>query len=83
MNLEQQNLGILGTFVLTMAGLFRFGMIQHRRLTDQFVHFLESTTDRWLQSLDQLSKVIQENTLTVHRWSDRMDLIIGRGEHAI
>jgi hypothetical protein len=65
MNPQQENLGLVVTFVATMAGLMRLVMMQHRRLADQFVQFLEGVTDRMLSTLDQMSQTLTENTVLV------------------
>lgn len=72
--LETQNLGIIGLFIVAMAGLLRFGMLQHRRLADQFVQFLERSfeqreglTNRMMTTLESLSANVGENSNLLHR----------------
>lgn len=72
--METQNLGIIGLFIVAMAGLLRFGMMQHRRLADQFVQFLERSfeqrealTGRMMTTLESLSMNVGENSNLLHR----------------
>lgn len=72
--METQNLGIIGLFIVAMAGLLRFGMMQHRRLADQFVQFLERSfeqrealTGRMMTALESLSMNVGENSNLLHR----------------
>ncbi len=72
--METQNHGIIGLFIVAMAGLLRFGMMQHRRLADQFVQFLERSfeqrealTGRMMTTLESLSANVGENSNLLHR----------------
>jgi AraC-like DNA-binding protein len=72
--METQSLGIIGLFIVAMAGLLRFGMMQHRRLADQFVQFLERSfeqreglTNRMMTTLETLSANVGENSNLLHR----------------
>lgn len=71
MNLQQENLGLVVTFVATMAGLLRLGMMQHRRLADQFVQFLEGMTNRMLTTLERMNQTMTENSVMIRHLHDR------------
>lgn len=71
MNSQQENLGLVVTFVATMAGLMRLAMMQHRRLADQFVQFLEGVTNRMLSTLEQMNQTLVENTVLVRHLHHR------------
>ncbi|OWU65134.1 MAG: hypothetical protein CBB60_006250 [Armatimonadetes bacterium Cent15-Ar3] len=72
--METQSLGVIGLFIIAMAGLLRFGMMQHRRLADQFVQFLERSfeqreglTNRMMTTLESLATNVGENSNLLHR----------------
>ncbi len=73
-NLEtvQLTLSLVGTFVVSMVGLLRFGMMQHRRLADQFVHFLEGMTNRMMTTLDGLANNIHEHSFLLRSIDQRI-----------
>ncbi len=72
--METQSLGVIGLFIVAMAGLLRFGMMQHRPLADQIVQFLERSfeqreglTNRMMTTLETLSANVGENSNLLHR----------------
>ena len=68
----QLTLSLVGTFVVSMVGLLRFGMMQHRRLADQFVHFLEGMTNRMMTTLDGLANNIHEHSFLLRSIDQRI-----------
>lgn len=77
-----QNLSIVATFVVAMAGLFRYGMMQHRRLADQFVTFLENSlqkrenmNEKLTNSLESLSQNVGENSVLLSRIASTLKVV--------
>ena len=68
----QLTLSLVGTFVVSMVGLLRFGMMQHRRLADQFVHVLEGMTNRMMTTLDGLANNIHEHSFLLRSIDQRI-----------
>jgi hypothetical protein len=73
--------GLVASLTLAMIGLVRYGMIQHRRLADQFVHFLETTTERreslterLMLSLQDLAANVGENSILLRQMSQKMQV---------